>query len=663
MKHEGGFRSIFRTEWKQKLGEKLYNSVIAKRFKRFTNWLYSLLINGFFGKLFTAYSAEEELFWNSRIVRSFVRGRRVRRVASGVKSGMAQVFESSSILIALGEMVSSLIHRKLKTYGAFLLSLGAYGIVTYIVRVYVLEMGSVDSTVVVTCLAFLLLAFPLMASRDTFASAAQKSKLMSLLLFEGLGIPRDSFAVEKSFPKRYSLVTAMGMILGALTFFIHPVYYVLTALLLLGVALVFTYPEIGVLGLIALVPLSAFHSHPSMLLFWVVVVNCVSYFVKLIRGKRVAKFGLVDFSVLLFALVTLLGGLFGAGGTASFESAILYFVLFFGYFLTVNLIRTQEWVRRCIVTLLIFGGVSAIIGVIQIFTGSLDASWIDSEMFSDISVRITGTFDNPNVYASYLLLVLPFVPVILLQKNSSVKKSPFVVGFLLLMICLVETWSRGAWLGFAVAFVLFFLICSRRSLPYLLLGGVLLPIGATLLPDNIVSRALSIGSASDSSSMYRISAWKGVMTMLEEHWLGGIGVGEAAFSTVYPAFSYAGIEGIRHAHNLYLQILSETGIAGLLMLVIVLILFVQNCFEYIYKVRKEAETAVVIAGLAAVVASLIMGLTDHIWYNYRVFLMFWLVIGLVNAYIRIGLSEFNRSNVQAANTLYSVNFDMNVDNL
>ena len=213
------------------------------------------------------------------------------------------------------------------------------------------------------------------------------------------------------------------------------------------------------------------------------------------------------------------------------------------------------------------------------------------------------------------------------------------------------------------ALVLFFLIYSRRSLPYLLLGGALLPVSTLLLPDSIISRFASIGSASDSSSIYRISAWRGVGRMLGENWLGGIGVGEAAFSTVYPAFSYAGIEGICHTHNLYLQILSETGVVGLAVFVIVIVLFVQNCFEYIYKMRNQGETLVVNAGLVAVVASLIMGLTDHIWYNYRVFLMFWMIIGLVNAYIRIGLAEFSRSNDYETNTVYSVNFDLNVDNL
>ena len=387
------------------------------------------------------------------------------------------------------------------------------------------------------------------------------------------------------------------------------------------------------------------------------------YYVKLMRGKRVAKLSLVDFAVLVFAFIVLLGGVFSAGGAASFASAAIYFALLMGYFLTVNLIRTKEWIRRCIATFLLFAGLSAVLGIMQIFTGSMDVSWLDTEMFSDIRVRITSTFDNPNVYATYLLLALPFVPAMFLRKEPQAKKLPLTVCLILFAVCLVETWSRGAWLGALVALVLFFLIYSRRSLPYLLLGGALLPVSTLLLPDSIISRFASIGSASDSSSIYRISAWRGVGRMLGENWLGGIGVGEAAFSTVYPAFSYAGIEGICHTHNLYLQILSETGVVGLAVFVIVIVLFVQNCFEYIYKMRNQGETLVVNAGLVAVVASLIMGLTDHIWYNYRVFLMFWMIIGLVNAYIRIGLAEFSRSNDYETNTVYSVNFDLNVDNL
>ena len=141
MKREARLRPNGRTEQKRTWGDLVYQSLIAKSFRRFTNWLYSLLINGFFGKIFTAYSAEENLFFNSRIARFFRSGNRAMRVATNAKSRLAQAFENSRILSAVSHLSSSLIHRKLKTYGAFLLSTGAYGIVSYIIRVYVLEKG------------------------------------------------------------------------------------------------------------------------------------------------------------------------------------------------------------------------------------------------------------------------------------------------------------------------------------------------------------------------------------------------------------------------------------------------------------------------------------------------------------------------------------------
>ena len=662
MKREGRLHPENRVEWKENLNEKAYHSVIAKRFRRFVNWLYSLLINGFFGKIFTAYSVEEELFRNSRIVQAVSGENRACRFAAKAKLGMARTFEESRILNSLGALVSSLIHRKLKTYGAFLLSLGSYGIVTYLIREYVIARKGGEISDLITCVILLLMSFPLMVSKETLASAVLKSRILSVFLFEGLGLPEDHFTQSESFPKRYSAVTAAGMILGALTYFISPAYYVYAAVLLIVIALVFSYPEIGVLAMISLVPLASLFERPSLTLLAAVFLTFVGYLVKLIRGKRVFYLSLVDLAVMLFALILLLGGFGSAGGVASMQSAALFATLMLGYFLVVNLIRTREWIRRCLVAFLLCASVSGVIGFVQVFTGSLELSWLDTTMFSDISVRITSTFDNPNVYATYLLMAIPFSLAYMIAKGNH-SKTPYVAGFVLLLVCMVETWSRGAWLGLLVSLVLFFLVYTRRSVPYLMLVGAAFPLTSLLLPDSVISRFLSIGSASDSSATYRISAWRGVGRMLRENWFGGIGVGETAFSVVYPAFSYAGIQAIRHTHNLYLQILSETGFVGLATFLLVVILFVQNCFEYLYKMRKGTDNGIVVAGLASVTAVLIMGLTDYVWYNYRVFLMFWLVIAIVNAYIRVGNEESRRYEAYEANSRYAVNFDFNVDNL
>ena len=662
MKREGRLHPENRVEWKENLNEKVYNSVIAKRFRRFINWLYSLLINGFFGKLFTAYSAEEELFRNSRFVQVLSGENRAHGIAEKAKLSMAKNFEQSRILIAAGALVASLIHRKLKTYGAFLLSLGAYGTVTYLIREYVIVRRSGQITDLVTCLILLLMSFPLMVSKETLASAILRSRLLSNFLFKGLGLPKDHFTKIATFPKRYSAVTAAGMILGALTYFVSPVYYVYVAVLLIAVALIFSYPELGVLAMIGLVPMASLFSRPSLVVLAMVLIICISYFVKLIRGKRVFYLGLIDFAVLLFALILLLGGLISAGGVDSLKSAVLSATLMVGYFLTVNLMRTRAWICRGLKAFLLCATISGMIGFVQIFTGSLELSWLDTEMFSDIGVRITSTFDNPNVYATYLLLAIPFSLSFIVAKSDR-SKALHIASLVLLSVCMIETWSRGAWLGVLVSVVLFFLVYTRRSVAYLMLGGAMLPLTSLLIPDSVVSRFLSIGSASDSSATYRISAWRGVGRMLRENWFGGIGVGEAAFSAVYPAFSYAGIQAIRHTHNLYLQILSETGIVGLVVFLLIVILFVQNCFEYLYRMRKGSDNGIVVAGLSAVIAVLIMGLTDYVWYNYRVFLMFWIVIALVNAYIRIGNEESRRYAVYESSSRYAVNFDFNVDNL
>ena len=48
------------------------------------------------------------------------------------------------------------------------------------------------------------------------------------------------------------------------------------------------------------------------------------------------------------------------------------------------------------------------------------------------------------------------------------------------------------------------------------------------------------------------------------------------------------------------------------------------------------------APLCGILAALVQGLTDYIWYNYRVYLMFWLMCGLSVAYVRCGRAEMER---------------------
>jgi O-antigen ligase len=253
-------------------------------------------------------------------------------------------------------------------------------------------------------------------------------------------------------------------------------------------------------------------------------------------------------------------------------------------------------------------------------------------MFSGIAGRVTSFFDNPNVLGEYIILLFPLLLVLLLNMRGFKKRFLLVLAIAISSLCLVWTWSRGAWVGFIVGITLFFLIYSRKTLAVLLAVGASLPFIGYFLPSDIVGRFMSIGNMSDSSTYYRVFTWRGVLRMLKEVWLSGIGVGQTAFEQYYPLFAYAGTEASPHAHNLAMQIISDSGIFGFVTFIIIIFLFLQNGFEFIKK-NPGKERLTVAAGIAGVVSFLVMGMFDYVWYNYRVFFLFWIIIALTVSFI------------------------------
>ena len=187
---------------------------------------------------------------------------------------------------------------------------------------------------------------------------------------------------------------------------------------------------------------------------------------------------------------------------------------------------------------------------------------------------------------------------------------------------------------------MFLLIWSRKFMFAGWFGLMAVPALPFILPPNIVSRFSSIGNISDGSTSYRVSIWKGVSKIIKEYFFSGIGVGEAAFKNIYPLYTHEGIELAPHSHSLYFQILVEVGILGLILFVALMALFFRRSFSffdrrnniYPYEGREALRLRMLsAAGMCGIMSMLIQGFTDYVWYNYRIFLMFWMVIGFTVA--------------------------------
>jgi hypothetical protein len=277
--------------------------------------------------------------------------------------------------------------------------------------------------------------------------------------------------------------------------------------------------------------------------------------------------------------------------------------------------------------------------------------------------------------AEYLILLFPIAAALLVTKRSAAGKGFSLCACALCGVCIILTWSRGAWLGLLFAGVMFLLIWNHRAMYLLFAGIAAIPFLPLVLPSSIISRFTSIGNLADTSTSYRVNIWRGTMRMLQDYWSCGIGVGEAAWDTVYPRYSLAAIEAAPHSHNLYLQITVECGIVGLILFLAFIFLLLRHNFTFyrrledmrqdiaasirpdgvalsgqdsarklesaalsrITKLRMEAA-----APLCGILAVLVQSFTDYTWYNYRVYLMFWLVAGLSAAYVRLGQADLTR---------------------
>ena len=616
-------------------------SIICHFIDKLTNAVYNALVNGIFGIALTSYSAEQRAF-EGGAVKGYFRGNvRVERILRNLRESLSKAFETSFFMRGIERMLHRLLSTPLKLYGNFMLSFGLYSALVYVVRVFLPMMTTPNTAFIVTSAVLILSSLPLLASHESLASAAGKGIATRLILIEAFGYKEEDFefpAVRRKGRLNGSVIC--GMVAGALTVLVPPSYIVLAIASFAVLAMIFATPEIGVVLTIFMIPFSALLEHSTAVLIVLVLVTSFGYLIKLVRGKRILKLEIFDLMVLIFGIVILMSGVITAGGIDSFTEACVCIILMLGFFLATNLIRTEKWLRRCVNAVVSSSVIVSLVGVMQYVMGYAVADWLDTSYFGDIDGRVVSLFENPNVLAVYLVMSLPLLLTKLSQAGNRREKLLALLSVAALITCAVLTWSRGAWVAILVSVAVMGLINNRNTFKWLIALGAVAPVFAFLLPRTVVKRFLSIGDLADSSSYYRVYTWRGTLRAIADHFWSGAGYGMSAYAEIYPQYAYAGIEAAIHSHNLFLQILFSTGIFGLVIFLAVIFLFAQKSLESMK--NNDMVKLPVSAIFSAVLGVLVMGLFDYVWYSYRIFFMFWIMIGLCCAYVRFGDREKQR---------------------
>ena len=263
----------------------------------------------------------------------------------------------------------------------------------------------------------------------------------------------------------------------------------------------------------------------------------------------------------------------------------------------------------------------------------------------------SATLGYRNIAAMVAIQTLPFACYLMIDTHkrtgwAATIAAGLIAGFLVL------TRTRGAWLGglLGLCLVIVLILATRRDLlgilrarvGHFLVAGMIvlatatLPSGLTKMgPQSIDEKKTTVGKAVASvldtgGDRGRLTVWRCTLDMVRDHPIAGVGAGNWAVH--YPRYdrgqTITFTEAPERPHNLFLSILSELGIIGLVLWLTALALVFHSAWGPLKK-RQHATPWLTLACVWSLVAILIHACFSFPMERVTPTFYLWLVIAMM----------------------------------
>lgn len=303
----------------------------------------------------------------------------------------------------------------------------------------------------------------------------------------------------------------------------------------------------------------------------------------------------------------------------------------------------------------VFIGGAALLGtlsVIQVATGSYDSAFlgfaqssVENIVGSTDDVRISGPIGDANFYAQLLVMVLPLALDRMWRERRLWLRLAAGYAAAVIAVATVMTFSRGGALGLAVVCGLMLITNPPKpaTMATIVIGAVAL---FPVLPDTYIDRLATLGqigsvdASTDISIRYRTAEVGAGIGMALDNPVLGVGYGNYAAN--YQEYSRSlGIDlsaTAREPHNLFLEVASETGIAGVAAFGVLL----TAAFGAVVRSRRALraagrtdEAAIAYAVGVALVGHLVTSVFLHLDFAR----LFWVFLGVALALPNVAAAE------------------------
>ena len=341
-------------------------------------------------------------------------------------------------------------------------------------------------------------------------------------------------------------------------------------------------------------------------------------------------------SILCYVLVAIASAVFFNPITVDAQRELMRlasYVCF--YYVIIDWLQTPHDTRTLLKALMASTIVVALFGFYQVVIGGYsslyDVLYPIQEEIRQIPPwegRITSLLAHYNGLAGYINLVIPFCIAFGLQGSDLPLRRLSRWCFVLASVAILLTQSRGGLLAYAAMLVVSacFFAPNRKTRMRRIAAVLVLCLLAGVVAGLFFERLTEID---DYTAVSRLAIWGGAFTVFTRSPLLGIGFGNLRMLLGGLLSLPEGWVG--DAHNLYLELLAETGIAGFLAFAFLMMTTMRTALKRYQDSENEFGKIISLAVFVAMIGVLVHGTVDYLFHTTpQVATLFFLVLGILS---------------------------------
>lgn len=307
------------------------------------------------------------------------------------------------------------------------------------------------------------------------------------------------------------------------------------------------------------------------------------------------------------------------------------------YFITIETIADESKLNGILRVLFLSMTLIGADAIFQLITG------MDFIRQFSASRMIRGSFGTPNGFGGWLLIMI-FLALSLscsrkniwlvdFSEHSRFERTLRIVSWFLtglLIVCLVLTYSRGAWMAVVLALIFMGVLKGKKLFVII----TVIPVIVFFIFQYAIKGTLSWG--------VRVCLWREALQMIEDFPLLGTGIN--TYAHIGSRYAIPGGGGV-YPHNCYLQMAAETGLLGLGAFAWMVIVLFKTSVANLKMINDSFYKTLLTGMLTGLFGFFAHSFVDTNIYTRQLGTLMWVMMGLIVAVQKIALTNIQQHEV------------------